>query len=137
MSLTDTFNNFLIYTTCNLTSKYTCIREKLVNFIRFLNQEKHPESEKKFIGFIDHLVDRLDLDQFLNLFGYIAKLIVDYFDDDSFKFALKNATLFMPYKMGFNNSKSNEIRIANFLNRDNVYKYLVSLKNNLDSEKKL
>jgi carboxylesterase type B len=75
-SINDTFNNFLIYSTCNLTKKHECLKEKIKYFYHFykLNLFKIDDkliAERILIECLKHIFDKLDLNELISLFGYM------------------------------------------------------------------
>lgn len=140
MSLHDAFENFLITSTCTHTSKYDCIRSRLVSFIRLTSNMMIPSrggvgAEQKFINFMDKLIDHLDLDEFLSLFGYFFKQLKEHYGLAVFNVLAANTTIdkmLFVYKTdttnGSNTAAANRAnsRISALLNRSNTEKKGVS-----------
>jgi carboxylesterase type B len=90
-SLNDTFNNFLTYTTCNLTHKHQCVKKKIANFPKFTQTVRSGQSatDARFVALITKLTESLDINEFLYLFGYLNKLLVDSFSRSDVKAILE------------------------------------------------
>ena len=69
-SLNDTFNNFIVYSTCNLTKKYACIKEKINLFFNF-SSKLNSDKNSKLIEKLNLLFNSLDLNEIISVFGYM------------------------------------------------------------------
>lgn len=95
--------------------------------------------ETKFVEFFDKLVDLLDMDEFMSLFGWLLKELIEQdksfrkqFIYDPWSSTSSNATndkLFLIYKNKNNSNSNASRRIAALYNRNNLErKNVISFK---------
>lgn len=83
-SVEDTLINFISITTCNLTRKYNCFKEKIKNVTKLIETKIFKEKkEQKILKYFHKLFTKLDFYQLLNVFGYFHKIL---FEKKDFKF---------------------------------------------------
>ena len=70
-SLNDTFNNFIVFTTCNLTKKHECLKEKIRLFYEFDLTQFSDAKSRKLIETLNVLFNSLDLSEIISVFGYM------------------------------------------------------------------
>ena len=83
-SLNDTFNNFIIFSTCNLTQKYICIKEKIKGYFQF--NTKMLKSHEK----LNNLFDHLDINEIVSVFGHLHKHSLQKSNKNEIKVLMKS-----------------------------------------------
>jgi len=111
-SLNDTFNNFIIFSTCNLTRKYDCIKEKIRHY--FLFNTKTAKSHQKLLT----LLEFLDLNEIVSVFGHLHDILLQKGHQKELKRTIKSD------EQQFKNFENLSIQEAsskfeNFLKRNN------------------
>ena len=87
-SLNDTFNNFVVYTVCNLTKKHECFKEKIRKFYNF-NTEIKKVQPNKVIDTLENIFSSLDLSEILSFFGYLHNDLIQKMTQTEIKQLIK------------------------------------------------
>lgn len=85
-SINDTLINFISVTTCNLTRKYNCLKEKIKNVTKLMDSNFFKEKNEQIIlKYFHKLLKKLDFYQMLNVLGYFQRLLFEKKDTNFIK----------------------------------------------------
>lgn len=116
-SLNDTLVNFVSVTTCNLTTKYRCLKEKMKNVTKMIDgAEFEQKNEQKILKYFGKLLEKLDFYQLLNVLGYFQRLLLNKDTDFVQNFYNHNQTIELP---SVNLSNISHQLYLNFMSRNN------------------
>ncbi|CAF0867929.1 unnamed protein product [Brachionus calyciflorus] len=113
-SLNDSLINFVSITTCSLTHKSVCFKQKIHNLTLMINSGKF--NENKYLNYIHNIIKELDFNELMSLVGYFQKFFIDNFDLKFFEnFYSKNDFNINDFK------NATSVLYENFMSRKNYY----------------
>lgn len=116
-SLNDTLSNFISVTTCNLTRKYGCLKEKIKNVTMLIYGDSIEEiSEKIVLEYFKNLLNKLDFYQLLNVLGYFQRILL--VNKNSF-FVKNFYSQEEIIEFSFKSSNDSDNLFSSFMNRNN------------------